>query len=367
MKNLIFALFILLALASCQSNSSKYSISGNIAGLDSGMVYIVKPVDGKAKVIDSTKLDNGHFTLSGTVTGLPEVAYLRYNDRTFFAQFFLDPSRMTVKAYKDSLRATSVTGSPTTDVFNSYINELKNQAKEMQKYQQSYFQAQAKGDKQEMGRIRANLEAANENMQVYAKNFVRENNNSVVAPFIIWSQLANQIGYKDLKALADTISPDLSASVYMKNLTKELDKMAKTAVGQVAPDFTMNDPEGNPVTLSSLRGKYVMIDFWASWCGPCRHENPNVVAAYNKFKDKGFDIIGVSLDKKKEDWVKAIKDDHLDWHQVSDLNYWQNAAAQLYGVHAIPHSVLLDKEGRIIATDLRGDALQQKLSELMPD
>jgi thiol-disulfide isomerase/thioredoxin len=126
----------------------------------------------------------------------------------------------------------------------------------------------------------------------------------------------------------------------------------------------MNTPDGNPLSLQSLRGKVVLIDFWASWCGPCRRENPHVVAAYQQYHGKGFDVLGVSLDKTKDRWLAAIEKDGLIWHHVSDLKGWQNAAAQLYGVRSIPHTVLLDREGKIIARGLRGAALTAKLDEL---
>ena len=133
----------------------------------------------------------------------------------------------------------------------------------------------------------------------------------------------------------------------------------------MAPDITMNDTEGKPFSLSSLKGKYVLVDFWASWCGPCRGENPNIVEAYNKFKDKNFTILGVSLDEDKDAWLKAIKDDNLTWKQISDLKGWNNAAVPLYGFDAIPYNVLVDPEGKIIATSLRGSTLQLFLAKTL--
>lgn len=150
----------------------------------------------------------------------------------------------------------------------------------------------------------------------------------------------------------------------VQRLAQQIKQAGQFLPGAVAPDFTQNTPEGEPLSLSSLRGKVVLVDFWASWCGPCRKENPNVVKVYEKYKDKGFDILGVSLDKDKKRWLNAIDKDGLPWHHVSDLRGWSNSVAQTYSVRSIPHTVLLDREGRIIARNLRGAQLEQQLAKI---
>lgn len=365
MKNLALLFVLAVAWASCQTGAGKYSISGTITGENTGKVYLVKAEKGQPVAIDTAEIKDGRFRFEGEAD-IPELHYLRLNDKDYFAQLFLDNEDIEVVAFKDSLDATKVTGSSETDVLNSYLAELRVIGAKMNQYRKDYSKARAEGNQQEMERIQVDADATAENMKIYAKNFVKENRTSAVAPFITLSELAPKLEYQELKSLVDTFPSELDSTVYMKELRAILSKQSKTAVGVVAPDFTMNDQEGNPFTLSSLRGNYVLIDFWAAWCTPCRAENPNVVSAYNEFKNKGFEILGVSLDRDKEAWLKAISDDKLTWKHVSDLQYWQNAAARLYGVNSIPHSVLLDKEGKIIAKNLRGEALHEKLKELMP-
>lgn len=364
MKNLGLFVLLLLFIAGCQSNSAKYQVSGTVAGLDSAIVYLVKAENGQPVTTDTTDLVKGKFEFEGSI-GVPELRWLRLGDREYFAQFFLENTKIQVVANIDSLQNTKVTGSTSNDTFNEYLDEVQLMNEKMNGYQQQYSAATASGNQDEIDRIQIDVDATRENMQVYAKNFVKEHSNSIVAPFITLTQLAQPLEYKELKELVNLFPAELDSSVYSQQLKEIVEEKGRTAIGTKAPEFTMNDTEGNPVSLASFQGKYLLLDFWAAWCGPCRQENPNIVSAYNEFKDKGFDILGISLDRDKAAWLKAIEDDQLAWTQVSDLKYWQNEVAQLYGVDRIPHSVLLDPQGVIIAKNLRGQDLHDKLAELL--
>lgn len=170
--------------------------------------------------------------------------------------------------------------------------------------------------------------------------------------------------YNTYVQVAQKLKKEWPGYSHAADFIQYVDKLKLTAIGQPAPEIALPNPQGQIVKLSSMRGKYVLVDFWAKWCGPCRAENPNVVRAYQKYKDKGFTVFGVSLDRNKEDWIQAIQEDHLTWTHVSDLKYWQSEAAKTYNITGIPFSVLLDPNGVIIGKNLRGAALDAKLEEI---
>jgi peroxiredoxin len=366
MRNVIAIFVLALLVFSCQMAKDEYSIKGTIDGVETGKIYLLKIVEGQPQSIDTADIVGGKFNFKGKIE-IPDLRLLRLNEQDYLAPFFLDNSGITVTAKKDSLRNARYKGSPTQDVFQIYMSEVEKLNKDMMALQAKFQNAMATGNTAEAEKAKIDGQAMQDNNLYFTKNFVKEHKNSVVAGYITLAMLAGQIDGAELDSIVGRFSPEISASEYVVKLKEVIQEQKKTAVGVAAPDFTMNDPDGKPVQLSSLRGKVVMIDFWASWCAPCRQENPNVVKLYNQYHAKGFEIIGVSLDKEKENWIKAIKDDQLSWIHVSDLQYWQNAVARQYGVNAIPQTYLLDKEGKIIAKGLRSEQLGAKLAELFPN
>jgi peroxiredoxin len=232
--------------------------------------------------------------------------------------------------------------------------------------QNDFNAAAQKGDVNTQEAIKAEYNNLNARFIDGLKNFIKTHPKSAVSGYIIYNDMNNpNIQLKDVEEALGYIDPGIQNTKFIKLATKRVKDIRGTTVGYEATDFSQPTPDGKKVSLSDFRGKVVLVDFWASWCRPCRMENPNVVAAYNRFKDKGFTVLGVSLDSNRDPWIAAIQQDNLTWTHISDLKGWGNEVGKLYGVTGIPQNFLIDREGKIIAKDLRGAALDEKLAEII--
>lgn len=350
--------------ASQEKSEPAFEIQATISGLSYQKAYLSDYKNGEMIKIDSADIKEGKFSFKGLLD-LPEVRYVSFNEGKEMFPVFIENSTIQISGSLASPDSIIITGSAPQKIVDDFKTGLKSHEAKMNEIVDRYYAAEDKGDEEAMKSIDTEYYAADSVKNVYIEEFIAKNNSSVVAPFLSLRYLLSSYEISQIETLVASFKDDAKKSIYTTNITDRLAVLKNSQVGSPAPEFSMNDADGNPIALSSFKGKYVLIDFWAAWCGPCRAENPNVVAAYKKFNKKGFDILGVSLDDNKDKWLEAIKKDGLTWTQVSDLKGWANAAAKLYGVNSIPHSVLLDKERIIIAKNLRGEDLHKKLEEVL--
>ena len=313
--------------------------------------------------MDSALLSGSSVSFAGNLES-PQMVYLKLGESRKIVNFFAENSDIQVRVNADSLEATKITGSKVHDEFLGFKDYMSPIDQRQQDLNTAYREASQNGDQQKMDELRAESENIYNDQLDLIYSFIEEKKSSYMAPFVISRYLVYELDYLGLDSLLQQIDPSVHNSLDYIKLSQRVETLKNVAVGKTVTDFTLNDPSGNPVALSSFRGKILLIDFWASWCGPCRRENPNVVKLYNDFNDKGFEILGVSFDEDFNRWVGAIEDDQLTWPHVSDLQGWGSAAGKLYGINSIPATVLVDREGVIVAKNLRGDALRQKLEEI---
>lgn len=362
MKNFL-VLILVVALFAC-SQETGFKINVNLEGSE-GQVLLEERVAGAWVSIDTADVVDGTAILEGEVS-IPSTYYLSVVGQRSKTIVFVENAKMSVTGKVDSLNLVNVEGSLTQDEYNVLNEKIQEVSKKYMALYQESREANAAGDTEKGAALMEEVNVLYESVGVMQEDFVKENPASYATPHFL-SSLQYGKDVNELDAMVNALDPKLQTVPSIVDLKKRIAQLKTVAVGQIAPDFTQNDANGNPVKFSDIYSKneLTLIDFWASWCGPCRQENPNVVAVFNDYKDKGFNVFGVSLDRDKDKWLQAIEDDKLAWDHVSDLAYWSNAAAKLYAVNSIPSSLLVDKTGKIVAKNKREAELREAVAEFL--
>ena len=351
-----------MALAACTSEPS-YKISGTIEGAADGELVYLQEVKGREMVkLDSAAVTAGAFTFNGRqdVAANRYITYTPAEGKGKMADFFLENGNITVAFGEE----TTVAGTPNNDIYQAYKKEAGVLNKEMRAL---YGKFKEEGlTEEQKAEIEKQYEDLDKKLNDLTFNTIDANITNAVG-IHLWPGSSYSMDLEQLKALAAKVPAEFQSNERIANLLKRIEILEKTAVGQKFTDFSMPDPEGNIIKLSDeiSKNKYTLVDFWASWCGPCRAEMPNVIAAYKEFNKKGFGIVGVSLDSDAAKWKDAIKTMNMTWTHMSDVKGWQCEGAALYGVNSIPATVLVAQDGTIVARNLRGEAIAEKLKELL--
>lgn len=321
----ISGIWLITMFYSC-NQGSHYSIEGSV-NAGNGYVYFQKFRNKMFFVTDSARIENGRFSFRGKVDR--PALYGLTTDRSESFQpglIFLENGKITVQMDTTDSRLIQVKGSASHSLYESYLENRRN----------------------------FNIDS-----------FIAVHPGSPVAAYILYRDFSTRLSAEELEASLKKFDPDLHDISYLSDLSEVISAKKRLSTGNLAIDFSGISPEGTKIQLSDFRGKYVLLEFWAAWCGPCRRENPNLVRVYDAFQNRGFEILGVSLDRNREDWLKAIEDDRLNWSHISDLKFWDSEPARLYGIRHIPSNVLIDREGKILYRNLKSEDLGKVLENLL--
>ena len=368
---LIFASILTISLISCNKDTNSYKLEGDAVGFADGTEIFVYTLENKQpKVIDTLKVTEGKFSATYPKSDAVNLNFLRINEVNGSILFFPENEDMVATIYKDSIQASRIVGGKQNEAYSNFVSKMTAFNKKKQASMERFQAARQANDTATIAQIQSeNLNLVGEETE-YKKQYLKDNNNSLFSVMLVSEMVSRkEMTPADASLYIENLDPKLASSEIVQELKTNLDNLKKAEVGSPAPNFSAPTPTGETMSLKDAMGKYTIIDFWASWCKPCRMENPNVVNVYNKYHSKGLNIISVSLDKAeaKDKWLQAIKDDKMDWFHVSNLQFWQDPIAQQYNVRSIPATFLLDENGMIIDKDLRGAALEAKIATLLGD
>lgn len=365
----IIPLLITLTLIACNNDSETYKINGNADGFSDGTkVFVFEIVKGQPASIDTLLINNEKFQAKYPKTEDISIRYFQVENFNSSIVFFPENVDLNAVFFKDSIGNSYVTGSPQNDAYKSFVDKLRSFNSKVQNNMQRIQQAKTEQDDMLASIIQRENNAIQQEEKTFKRDFALSNPNSLFSVMLMNELLARkEVNFADAEQLLSNLSPKVAASSISRDLEVLIASSKKAEVGAKAPDFSGPTPTGETLSLQQSMGKYTLIDFWASWCRPCRMENPNVVRVYNKYHEKGLNIISVSLDKpgQKERWLKAIEDDKMDWYHISNLKFWNDPVAKMYNVRSIPATFLIDEDGNIIAKNLRGPALEAKIASLL--
>lgn len=375
MKKVLILAGVTATLASCDLGKSGYEITGETQGFANGTKVYISQQDpnnpmGLTK-IDSTEIKDNKFVLKGDNVADVDIKYIEIGTgQQNVIPFVYENGKISVVYNSEKPQDAKVSGSKNNDYLQSYNGQVAPVHEKLRKFQEENLEriqkAQVSQNANELKAIEEEYTKLQDQLMSVTKDFAVKNKDSYISLVVLEQMgLSQAIPTEEFKKLFNELSEEVKTTKKGKEIAELLKKMDAVAIGQVAPDFKAKTPEGNEISLKQSLGKATLVDFWASWCGPCRKENPNVVKLYEKYKDKGLVILGVSLDKDAERWKKAIADDKLTWLHVSNLKQWDDEIAKLYSVSSIPSTFLLDKDGKIVAKDLRGEELEKVVEKLL--